>query len=281
MTGQYHFTLRGIVTRTRAEYRYYTQRPWTLAAVGQFWDTVEDYDRINETLYTYYRRFTNSFHLAEKHLSRNDYVMLDIQARSGKGSAFWKEKNRIRKSTCVDFSDYLLSLADERLSKTGLDYDLLKIAELPLPFASESFAFVCSYETVEHVYNYGEFIAELVRVLTPDGILIVTCPNVAWEWVHWTTAIININHSEGPHRFLRRRAPLRSFAENDLEVLEENSTVVLPFNNRASIRLDNLLEAKLSPRVLSVLALRRTFILSKKASGRRPGMEQSSGKQSE
>jgi 2-polyprenyl-3-methyl-5-hydroxy-6-metoxy-1,4-benzoquinol methylase len=154
-------------------------------------------------------------------------------------------------------------LADQRLRSTALDYNLLKITDLPLPFANSTFDFICCYETIEHVYNYREFIAELVRVLSPGGIVILTCPNVAWEWVHWVTAIININHSEGPHRFLRRRALLTCFADNELQVLEENSTVVLPFNNRFSIKLDDLLEAYLPPRLLSALALRRTFVLTK------------------
>jgi ubiquinone/menaquinone biosynthesis C-methylase UbiE len=263
MSGQYYFTLKGSVKRALQEYRYYTRRPWTLEDVGRFWNTVVDYDDINETLYTYYRRFTNSFALAEQYLPRDDYVMLDIQARSGKGSAFWHDQHKIRKSTCVDFSDHLLSLAEARLSRTKLKYELLKVTEFPLPFPDRAFDLVCSYETVEHVYDYRAFIAELTRVLSDDGIMILTCPNVTWEWVHWAAAIVNINHSEGPHRFLRRRQLLECFADQQLEVLAENSTIVLPFNKPASIRIDEFLESRLSRGWLSVLALRRTFVLRK------------------
>ncbi|HSP86868.1 MAG TPA: class I SAM-dependent methyltransferase [Ignavibacteriaceae bacterium] len=260
---QFYFTFKGIFKRIKLEYNYYTKRPWTLTEVGKFWDTVDDYDEVNETLYTYYRRFTNSFTLAEKYLPGNNYVMLDIQARSGKGSAFWHEKNRISKSTCVDFSDYLLSLADERLKKTSLNYNLVKIENFPLPFADNSFNFICTYETIEHVYDYKKFISELTRVLSNEGIIILCCPNVAWEWVHWLTAIININHSEGPHRFLRRKKLFQCFLNNNLEILEENSTIILPFNNKLSIKINNFLESNLNKSILSMLALRRTFILRK------------------
>jgi ubiquinone/menaquinone biosynthesis C-methylase UbiE len=252
-----------MVERAVLEYRYYTRRPWTLEDVGRFWDTVLDYDDINETLYTYYRRFTNSFALAEPYLPRDDYAMLDIQARSGKGSAFWHDQHKIRTSICVDFSDHLLSLAEQRLRTTGLDYELRKVTEFPLPFPDCAFDLVCSYETVEHVYDYREFIAELTRVLRCDGIMILTCPNVSWEWVHWVSAIANINHSEGPHRFLRRRRLLECFDDQQLEILAENSTIVLPFNRRTSIEIDRFLESRLSRGWLSALALRRTFILRK------------------
>ena len=104
MDQQFHFTLKGLLKRCRQEYRYYTRRPWTLEDVGRFWDTVEDYDEVNEKIYPYFRRFTNSFDLAQIYLPHNDYTMLDLQARSGKASLFWHEQEKIKESTCCDFS---------------------------------------------------------------------------------------------------------------------------------------------------------------------------------
>jgi len=264
MSGeQFTFTLRGFWKRAREEYLYVTTRPWSLADVGAFWDTVEDYDVVNEKLYTYYRRFTNSYELALPYLPDQKLKMLDIQARSGKGSQFWHEKGRIRQSICVDFSDYLASLAERRLDNSGLDFKAVKVLDLPLPFSNETFDLVCSYETIEHVYDYGAFFSELVRVLKDDGLLILTCPNRAWEWVHWVTAVININHSEGPHRFLKRRELLRCFSENHMDLLAENSTILLPFKHTLSIRLDLWLENHLPLSMKNSLALRRTFVMRK------------------
>ncbi len=59
--------MKGFFGRVRDEYNYYTKRPWNLEQVGKFWDTVDDYDDVNEQLYTYFRRFTNSYDLAIKH----------------------------------------------------------------------------------------------------------------------------------------------------------------------------------------------------------------------
>ena len=261
------FSLKGIWQRLCEEFSYYTKRPWSLGEVGAFWDTVEEYDDINETLceYTYFRRFTNSFELAKEYLSRDDYDLLDIQARSGKGSLFWHEKKKIRSTVCVDFSDYLISLAKKRLSENNLPYDSIKIEHCELPFSDKTFNLIGCYETIEHIYDYRSFFSELCRVLSDDGILIVTCPNILWEPVHWLTAIIGINHSEGPHRFLTRGQLLRLFKKNNMKILKENATIVLPFKNKISQRIDAYLEKYLPFSIIIRLALRRTFILQSPA----------------
>ena len=260
---QYYFTLKGALSRLKKEYYYYTIRPWSLRDVGRFWDSVKDYDDINTTLYPYFRRFTNSYELSEKYLIKDQYSLLDIQARSGNGTYFWYSKNKIKHATCVDFSDYLISLAKNRLKNTNINCDYTKITNFPLPFDAESFNFICTYETIEHIYNYEYFINELTRVSQKKCIIILTCPNILWEWVHWLCAIININHSEGPHRFLRRSILLEIFKKNNLKILEENSTIILPFNNRISIYINELLEKILPSRITSLFALRRTFVLRK------------------
>ena len=260
---QYYFTFKNFWKKVRLEYKYYTKRPWSLSEVGKFWDTVRDYDDVNETLYTYFRRFNNSYDLAIKYLPDNNNKLLDIQARSGKGTLFWYNKKKISSAICVDFSDYLKYLASERLKNSGLNYNSIKVLNFPLPFPDKSFDFIISYETIEHIYDYRKFVSELYRVLYDNGILILTCPNIAWEWVHWLTAIININHSEGPHRFLWRRSLIKCFKRSKLEILEENSTIMLPFNNKISIYVNKLLERILPEFIKSKLALRRTFILKR------------------
>ena len=46
-----------------------------------------------------------------------------------------------------------------------------------LPFSDASFDFAISFETIEHIEKQKEFISELMRVLRPDGILILSSPN--------------------------------------------------------------------------------------------------------
>ena len=48
-----------IFKRIYLEWKYFTNRPWSLSDVGRFWDNVDDYDDINAKLYPYYQRFIN------------------------------------------------------------------------------------------------------------------------------------------------------------------------------------------------------------------------------
>lgn len=48
-----------------------------------------------------------------------------------------------------------------------------------LPFADASFDRVVSFETIEHITAQAQFLAELSRVLRPDGVLILSSPNKA------------------------------------------------------------------------------------------------------
>jgi|TARA_B110000858_G_C17789525_1_gene469063 ubiquinone/menaquinone biosynthesis C-methylase UbiE len=260
---QYFFTLKGSFKRLKEEYYYYNSRPWSLKQVGQFWDTVEDYDLVNSELYPYYRRFTNSYSLAKKYLHNSSYNVLDIQARSAKGTEFWSKKINISSVVCVDFSDFLISLADKRLKKLETPYQLLKIDEMSLPIEDNKFNLILCYETIEHVYEYDKLIGELKRLISKDGLIILTCPAVSWEWVHWLSAVININHSEGPHRFLKRKKLIQSFQKHGLKIIEENSTILLPFNNKTSILIDGFLEKYLPVFIKRSLMLRRSFVLKK------------------
>jgi len=254
--------LTGVFKRTVLEYKYFTCKGWSLKQVGDFWDSVTDYDDINESTYSYFRRFTNSWKLAKSHV-KDSMVMLDIQARSGKGTEFWIEKGLIRKSFVADFSDYLLSLAEERLKNKKNCYEPVKILDYKLPFESDFFDLVATYETIEHISNVHLFMKELTRVLNPGGVMVLTCPNILWEPMHWLAAIFEIHHSEGPHNFLKRKKLLQLFRKNKLRIMEENTTILLPFNNPLSIKLNRFMEKVFPESVIRLFGLRRSFVLKK------------------
>jgi ubiquinone/menaquinone biosynthesis C-methylase UbiE len=48
-----------------------------------------------------------------------------------------------------------------------------------LPFADANFDAVVSFETIEHIIAQEPFLHEIRRVLRPDGLLILSCPNKA------------------------------------------------------------------------------------------------------
>jgi SAM-dependent methyltransferase len=51
-----------------------------------------------------------------------------------------------------------------------------------LPFADASFDLVISSECIEHTVDPERSVADMLRVLRPDGTLALTCPNRTWRW---------------------------------------------------------------------------------------------------
>ncbi len=265
MSHGHGITLRGSLSRAAQEWGYVRRNSWSLKEVGEFWDSVTDYDDINEGTYSYFRRFTNSYDLAADLISP-ECITLDIQARTGYGTLFWAERGFVRRAHLVDFSERMLKIAASRLSQARLDFEAHLVHSFPLPFSDHSFDLVLTYETIEHICERASFVAELARVLVPRGWMILTCPNLLWEPAHWVSAILNSHHSEGPHRFLRRRTLLSLFASNGLDIVRENSTVFLPFSSELSVSTNRFLEQHLPDSIKRITALRRTFVLRKAGS---------------
>jgi SAM-dependent methyltransferase len=262
VSQQRDLSLRAALSRAVQEWRYLSQGRWSLQDVGRFWDSVIDYDSINEGAYSYSRRFTNSFRLAGDLIGR-DNLTLDIQTRTGQGSTFWSRRGFVRKAHIVDFSPRMLSAASLRLLEAGVDFEAHLVTEFPLPFADNTFDVVLSYETIEHICEKASFMQELTRVLRPGRWMILTCPNLLWEPAHCISAVLDIHHSEGPRRFPRRGALLGLFNACGLEIVRENSTVLLPFSAPTSVSIDQLLERSLPESIKRRLALRRSYLLRK------------------
>lgn len=246
------------------EYNYFTKRPWSLDQVGKFWDTVDDYDEYNKKLYPYFKRFTNSKKLFYKYYKNKKdlkYKILDIQTRSGVGAMYWSKVFKNSNFTCVDFSDGLLKKAKTRL-KNKKNFSFAKVSKESF-FLKNKFDIILCYETVEHIYQYKKFIISLKKHLKKNGYLLITCPNISWEIVHWLAAIVEYNHSEGPHRFIRLKKLKETFNDLDLKILEYNSSILLPFNNSISIKIDIFLSKFLPKKIKEILMLRHTFILKK------------------
>ena len=82
-----------------------------------------------------------------------------------------------------------LALKDKGFSVIGADLDETAASALgqafarvdlnaPLPWADDSFDLAISTEGIEHLENHFAFFREFCRVLRPNGILIVTTPNI-------------------------------------------------------------------------------------------------------
>jgi SAM-dependent methyltransferase len=87
-------------------------------------------------------------------------------------------------------------------SITGLEYDLERAQQAhahsarvvsaaceALPFPTAFFEVILSHEVLEHVLNDLEAVQEMVRVLKPDGVIVLFVPNLGYPYethgVYW------------------------------------------------------------------------------------------------
>lgn len=110
--------------------------------------------------------------LAKIHAMRpgvqGDY--LDIGAGRGELVEWITQEFSVRPRVC----DYTAKL----LRVPGLDVDVADLNTEPLPFDDDRFDLVTCTEVIEHLEHYRRTLREIFRVLKPDGLFVLTTPNV-------------------------------------------------------------------------------------------------------
>ena len=256
--------MNGFVQRIYEEINYLTRKNWSLKDIGIFWDKVDDYDDINSKIYPYYKRFSNSLEIfKESKIKIKPKNCLDIQTRTGNGSIFWAKLFPKCQFYICDFSKVFLKKSEINLKKKKVKFQKQLVQKFPLPFKNNYFEFVITYETIEHVSAYKKFIKEISRVTKKEGIVILTCPNTSWDLIHSFTAIIGINHSEGPHKFLKTKDIETCLRKNKFKILKYNTTIFFPFNNKISIFFDNIVTNIFPNWLKKLIFLRHSYILKK------------------
>ena len=74
----------------------------------------------------------------------------------------------------IDLGDFVLEIAREETQKLNLTNVTFQTGNVEnLPFASESFNGIFMYDTLQHVCNRDIALKECLRILTPEGVMIV------------------------------------------------------------------------------------------------------------
>jgi 2-polyprenyl-3-methyl-5-hydroxy-6-metoxy-1,4-benzoquinol methylase len=101
--------------------------------------------------------------------------VLDVGCNTGYGTLrFARVAGRV---VGVDVSPRAIEAARERAPEGRPEFVLT--SGLDLPFASDSFDLVTSFQVLEHVADPAAFLGELVRVARPGGTVILATPNAA------------------------------------------------------------------------------------------------------
>lgn len=102
--------------------------------------------------------------------------VLDIACGTGYGVGMLQQEASF--VVGVDIDAEAVSQARSECSAKG---GVLLGNGLGLPFAPETFDVITSFETLEHLERRAEFVAELHRVLKPNGLLLLSTPNALYS----------------------------------------------------------------------------------------------------
>lgn len=100
--------------------------------------------------------------------------VLDIASGEGFGSALLAR--RARSVIGIDLSGEAVAHATARYGSGGLSFVRADAAHIPLPDACADV--IVSFETIEHVTDQVAVLAEMKRLLRPDGFLVLSSPNI-------------------------------------------------------------------------------------------------------
>ena len=98
-----------------------------------------------------------------------------LDAACGEGYGSFLLAHTAARVTGIDISADAVAHAHERYPLGNLEFVHGSVTGLPLPDACVDV--VVSFETIEHLSPQREMLAEFRRVLTPDGVLVISSPN--------------------------------------------------------------------------------------------------------
>ena len=248
-------------SRLSGEINYWCCSDWTIADVAKHWDRVEDYDDINEETYSYYRRFVDGLRLSD---IPEGARILDLCARTGKGTLHFHKNGKIGSAVCADVSPKMGELCRRRLEENGVESFLwVQMFDYTLPFHDCEFDAILCFETVEHFSAPERLLMELGRVTRSGGTLVLTTPNVLWEPIHGLAAIMGMHHSEGPHRFIRRHRLWGMVIDAGFEVERAETSVLVPAGPELLVKLGKWVEERTKRSLMPWLGLRRVLVCRK------------------
>jgi len=144
---------------------------------------MTDKDRANDAMTFTGERYVPEIggQIAFEHLHRYRFAaelamgkdVLDVACGEGYGSDFLARA--ARSVVGVDIAPEVIAHARTHYGRPGLEFAVGSAAELP--FEDASFDLVVSFETIEHHDRHVEMLAEIKRVLRPDGLLVISSPN--------------------------------------------------------------------------------------------------------
>lgn len=98
-----------------------------------------------------------------------------LDAACGEGYGTFLLAQTAQRANGIDLSADAIAHATARYARANLEFAVGSVTKLPVPSASVDL--VVSFETIEHLAEQPEMLAEFRRALTREGVLVLSSPN--------------------------------------------------------------------------------------------------------
>lgn len=234
---------------------------FTIEDIERHWDHTahDDYDGINSKTNSYMRRFEEGFKL----MPVDDGArLLDAGCGTGNGICYFGTRRRVS-GIGVEVSSAMLALAESKIRKLGLSFELIKGNVEDMTGHDAEFDAALSFEVLEHTPSPQRYISQVYRMLKPGGRAVFTTPNTSWAAIHWFVGVTGIHHSEGPHYFVPREEIIDRLTGAGFRILQEKTSVLVPAGPEFLLKAGRRWEEKLGERWMTRVGLRRIFLVQK------------------
>jgi 2-polyprenyl-3-methyl-5-hydroxy-6-metoxy-1,4-benzoquinol methylase len=103
----------------------------------------------------------------------NNKTVLDFGCNTGFGTEMIS--STAKKIVGVDISERALGIAKNRYIHPNIEF--AQIDGVTLPFNDQEFDLVVSFQVIEHIIDYSNYLGPIKRVLKPDGFVLFSTPN--------------------------------------------------------------------------------------------------------
>ncbi|AFY43930.1 bifunctional 2-polyprenyl-6-hydroxyphenol methylase/3-demethylubiquinol 3-O-methyltransferase UbiG [Nostoc sp. PCC 7107] len=103
--------------------------------------------------------------------------VLDAATGVGYGAAYLTQIQAVDSVVGIDIDPQAISYGQSRYYSDRLQLQIADVTQTD--FTDSQFDVICSFETIEHLSNIPAYLQEMIRILKPLGVYIVSTPQVA------------------------------------------------------------------------------------------------------